>query len=81
MSHYVDNFINNTSHFQINDARQAPIIIPSEGHLKIFKMLFQKAYEIKRKKFSSEISEEKADELLQIIQKELDMAVETLYAI
>ena len=28
ISLYVDNFINNTSHFQINDARQLPIIIP-----------------------------------------------------
>ena len=30
ISLYVDNFINNTSHFQINDARQLPIIIPSD---------------------------------------------------
>ena len=30
ISLYVDNFINNTSHFQINDARQLPIIIPQK---------------------------------------------------
>lgn len=30
VSQYVDNFINNTSHFQINDARQLPIIIPQK---------------------------------------------------
>lgn len=28
ISFYVDNFINSTSHFQINDARQLPIVIP-----------------------------------------------------
>lgn len=31
ISLYVDNFINNTSHFQINDARQLPIIIPQKA--------------------------------------------------
>lgn len=30
ISLYVDSFINNTSHFQINDARQLPIVIPNE---------------------------------------------------
>lgn len=29
ISLYVDNFVNNTSHFQINDARQLPIVIPN----------------------------------------------------
>lgn len=30
-SYYVDNFVNNTQTFQINDARQLPIIIPTHG--------------------------------------------------
>ncbi len=29
MSHYVDDFVNNTQTFQINDARQLPFIIPN----------------------------------------------------
>lgn len=29
MSQYVDNFVNNTQTFQINDARQIPIVVPS----------------------------------------------------
>lgn len=33
ISLYVDNFINNTSHFQINDARQLPIVFPSDETL------------------------------------------------
>ena len=37
ISLYVDNFINNTSHFQINDARQLPIIIPSPHELENFR--------------------------------------------
>ena len=47
MSLYVDTFINNTSHFQINDARQIPIIIPSKAQLKVFKTLFDKATKCK----------------------------------
>ncbi|MDD4847649.1 MAG: hypothetical protein PHR53_02650 [Bacteroidales bacterium] len=48
ISFYVDNFINNTSHFQINDARQLPIIIPTETQLKKFEMIFQKAVRLKK---------------------------------
>jgi len=48
ISLYVDNFINNTSHFQINDARQLPIIIPSSQVLSEFEKIFTDAYQIKR---------------------------------
>ena len=47
ISLYVDNFVNNTSHFQINDARQLPIIIPSELFLAKYKTLLNDAISVK----------------------------------
>ncbi len=81
MSFYVDNFINNTSHFQINDARQTPIIIPTEQELRELKKIFTQAYNIKKQQFSFTISIEKADEMLNTIQEKLDKLVENLYSI
>ena len=78
---YKRNFISSNSAFQINDARQIPIIIPSENHLKKFGSIFDAAIKIKKQQFSSAISEEKANEMLSSIQKELDELVEELYSV
>ena len=78
---YVDNFINNTSHFQINDARQTPIVVPTETQLNSFKSIFDQAYKIKKEQFSGIVSEEKAEMLLEPIQQELDKLVEELYGV
>ena len=55
ISFYVDNFVNNTSHFQINDARQLPIIIPSQEKLLEFESLFKLAVKTKQKQFSNQL--------------------------
>lgn len=81
ISLYVDNFINNTSHFQINDARQLPIIIPTSEQLDAFKSLFDRAVIIKKDFFSNKISFEESEILLNKIQKELDDNVQILYQI
>ena len=73
ISLYVDNFINNTSHFQINDARQLPIIIPNKTTLDKFEKLFKQAVQIK-KGYSNEVE-------LDNIQQEIDILVNELYAI
>ncbi|MDR2427007.1 MAG: Eco57I restriction-modification methylase domain-containing protein [Endomicrobium sp.] len=78
---YIKNFINNTSHFQINDARQLPIIIPSNEQIFDFEKLFNFAYETKRKLFLNQISENKAQDKLLEIQVNLDKMVEKLYRI
>jgi len=39
ISEYVYSFINSTSHFQINDARQLPIIIPNDNQLQFLKYI------------------------------------------
>lgn len=81
VSEHVDDFINNTSHFQINDARQLPIIIPSENQLSEFKYLFDKAVKIKKLQFNNQISKEEAEEKLNPIQKQLDKMVYELYGL
>ena len=81
ISLYVDNFINNTSHFQINDARQLPIIIPSPRELEIFREISEVSIAAKKAIFSSAISAEIAEEKLNDKQFELNKAVLKLYSI
>lgn len=81
ISLYVDNFINNTSHFQINDARQLPIIIPSNDQLELFHDIFTHAVDIKKKFFRQEINSELAEMLLSEVQEKLNRTVKKLYCI
>ena len=81
MSLYVDNFINNTSHFQINDARQVPIIIPSDSQLYKAKELFDSAFDIKRKQLRQEVSEEVAIESISIIEASVEALIRNIYQI
>jgi len=81
VSEYVDDFINNTSHFQINDARQLSIIVPNEKQLSEFKYLFDKAVKVKKLQFNNQISKEEAEEKLNPIQKQLDKMVYELYGL
>ena len=73
ISFYVDEFVNNTQTFQINDARQLPIIIPDKITLEKFEKLFKQAVQIKKEQ-SNEIA-------LDNIQQEIDTLVKELYAI
>ena len=81
ISLYVDNFINNTSHFQINDARQLPIIIPLPHEFEIFKEISEASIVAKKASFSSAISTDMVKEKLNDKQAELDKAVLKLYSI
>ncbi|MDY6026176.1 Eco57I restriction-modification methylase domain-containing protein [Bergeyella zoohelcum] len=81
ISWYVDDFVNNTQTFQINDARQLPIIIPSKEELQKFENLFNSAIDIKKKQLSNSISEKEAETQLSEIQGKLDIMVNTLYAV
>lgn len=53
ISFYVDNFINNTSHFQINDARQLPIIVPTDKQLTELKVIYDKSLNLKKQQFQT----------------------------
>lgn len=48
MSYYVDSYVNNTQTFQINDARQLPIVVPNSRQLYEIKTIFDKAIELKK---------------------------------
>ena len=81
ISLYVDNFINNTSHFQINDARQLPVVIPSETVLTLCKAIIDDAITVKKKLFNGEITPKTADYLLKELQFKLDKDIVNLYMI
>ena len=81
ISHYVDDYINNTQTFQINDARQIPIIIPSKNDLKLFNELFDDAINIKENQYSNKIRLEEAELKLSMIQEKLDNLTLKLYQI
>ena len=78
MSYYVDSFINNTQTFQINDARQIPIIIPSEKELLEISTIFNEAVKLKKKEFKTSILQ---IEELNSLQCELDKIVASIYRI
>ena len=70
ISYYVDNFVNNTQTFQINDARQLPIIIPTMQDIVIAHNIITEAIQIKKNyKFTT------LDEL----QKKVDTFIRNIY--
>ena len=73
MSRYTEAFVNFTVNFQVNDARQLPIIIPDRTTLDKFEQLFKQAVQIKKEQ-SNEIA-------LDNIQQEIDVLVNELYTI
>ncbi len=81
ISLYVDNFVNNTQTFQINDSRQLPIIIPTEEQLKSFRSLFNMALQIKKQRLNNFISKDNEELQLSEIQNKLDKMVNALYGI
>ncbi len=78
---YYREFVNCTVNIQINDIRQIPIIIPQEKEFKMLESLVGKAINIK--KTSLEIDSETycIDTYLQLVEKEIDNAVLSLYRI
>jgi len=76
MSYYVDNFVNNTQTFQINDARQLPIIVPDTIQMECLKQLFQTAIRTKK---SSSLSELEKDKILENLQNKLDDSTQIIY--
>ena len=83
---YIKTFINSTVHFQINDAKQIPII--NDRKLKEFEKLFDEAYTIKLDKFeklsklySQKELQRRTQQNLDAVQERLDKAVYTLYGL
>ena len=78
MSHYVDDFVNNTQTFQINDARQLPIVVPSEVKLQELLPLFQEAIQIK--KSGNPVQEDNYKEL-ELIENKIEDIILDIYQI
>jgi hypothetical protein len=79
MSCYVNDFINNTQTFQINDARQLPMIIPTHAQLDICKPLVQRAIELKKMMFYDNSHRIIMEQELLKVEKNLDEFVNILY--
>ncbi|WP_264230122.1 BREX-1 system adenine-specific DNA-methyltransferase PglX [Acholeplasma laidlawii] len=68
----VDAFLNNTSHFQINDCRFLPIPVPTKDQLNACKRFFDEAVETQKDFFDGIIGEAERDKKLSDIQKVVD---------
>ena len=78
-SYYVDSFVNNTQTFQINDARQLPIIYPSQNQLHDVKILFDKALYCKFDFFKNKINKTEMEQKMLEIQSQVDTLIYKLY--
>ena len=76
---YKNNFLNISPHLTTGDAKEFPIIIPSNEQLNIFENIFNHAVEIQKDKFAGKISVDEVEVKLAEIQKELDKFVEGMY--
>ena len=81
ISEYIDDFINNTQTFQINDARVLPIIIPNKKQLIILENIFNKAISIKKNYFNDKITKNEMESNLNHIQKKLNEEIFKIYEI
>ncbi|MDR2775690.1 MAG: DNA modification methylase [Tannerella sp.] len=81
VAYYVDSFVNATSHCTTGDAKLIPILVPTNEQLILFKSIFEKTLKIRINESRHLITEQKAELLLEEIQKELDIAVNKLYGI
>ena len=79
ISEFQEEFLNNTSHFQINDARKIPIIVPSKIVANKFIKIFDSALSIKKDFFSSKITDEEQQFKLLEIEKNNEILVEEIY--
>lgn len=80
ISLYVDTFVNNTQTFQINDARQLPIVVPTDDELSAISEIFNKAVEAKQRFFAGKYADvDEITDLLDDLQVILDNTVFHLY--
>ncbi len=74
-----ESFINFTVNFQMNDARQIPIIIPTKEELKAFEKKYDLCFAIQEEYFAGEIDKTEARSQLLPIEAEIDEMVNKLY--
>ena len=64
ISYYVDTFVNNTQTFQINDARQLPIVVPTNEQISFCNSLVEEAITQKLNGNVSSYVQEKLDDFI-----------------
>jgi methylase of polypeptide subunit release factors len=81
-SYFANEYLNHTMHFELNDVRLFPIVIPTETQRKEIENLVDKAIEIQKKRYASEKEEEKSEfwKELQRVQERINERVEGVYA-
>jgi restriction endonuclease S subunit len=78
---YQKTFINSTSAFQINDARQLPIVIPNDVQLRRFEEIFDRAEALKLQQYANPANTNEADAKLALLQQDLDQSILELYGV
>lgn len=81
INRYTEAFINCTVNFQINDARQIPIVIPTEKQLKEAEALFDRGKAIREDRINGVIDEKTEGVQLKELQADVDRFVLKLYGL
>ena len=81
-SYLANEYLNHTMHFELNDIRLFPVVIPTETQRKEIEVLVDEAIEIQKKRYASEKEEEKSElwKELQRVQERINERVEEIYA-
>ena len=81
-SYFANEFLNHTMHFELNDIRLFPIVIPTETQRKEIEALVDEAIEIQKKRYASEKEDEKSElwKELQEVQERINEEVWKIYA-
>jgi hypothetical protein len=81
-SYFANEYLNHTMHFELNDIRLLPIVIPTEAQRKEIEILVDQAIEIQKRRYETKEESEK-DHLwqeLQELQNQRNRKVEEIYA-
>lgn len=80
-SYFANEYLNHTMHFELNDIRLFPIIIPVNSQRKEIETLVDSAIEIQKKRYATNNETEKSRlwQKLQEVQKEIDKKVQEIY--
>jgi len=82
-SYFANEYLNHTMHFELNDIRLFPVVIPTESQRKEIESLVDQAIEIQKKRYAINDEEEKNRlwQKLREIQKKIDKKVEGIYGV
>ena len=78
ISEFQQEFLNNTAHFQINDARKIPILVPNQDDINLINQIYNQFLDLKKKEFNNK---ENLEDKFLSLQKNLDKVVYNLYRI